>query len=271
MNCISFFYFFIKQYLYFFNPLSMMPLVTPVQIRLPNLPIHLIHPYIFPIWETYQDVLLRQTLKILVKGIATFSCLCVEIDLNKGFPNKIILKWRVQLIHNPCTMKTFFSTTEYVNGLIIFKMPALFSRYPHLNSKKRNRGWKNPKDTKGYKDSSSHKQENIQQQKNLITIATPLDLDEPHVEPSHPLVQDTHPSTANKRESTIILSLLMSENNFLYKLDQLDSDMKIENIIEPLTMEFSPKKQFLSLVHMFLTTLQNGLMPVREKGKKKNS
>lgn len=32
--------------------------------------------------------------EILGKGIITFVCICVEVDLSKGLLEKIILKWK---------------------------------------------------------------------------------------------------------------------------------------------------------------------------------
>ena len=65
----------------------------PIWVRLPNLPAHLWHCEVFEaIWNTLGHFLATEPSRGL-KGLYTYGRICAEIDISKGLPDQIILKF----------------------------------------------------------------------------------------------------------------------------------------------------------------------------------
>lgn len=133
-----------------FNPLAMTSLETPVWVRLPNFPIHLTHPYILEVMGNLIGHFIKIDIERLSKRILTFVRICVEVDLNKGSSNKILLKWRVNVLTQLLDYEktTFhYRTCQQLNHL---QNVCLFSQgaFSPQHSKKTSHGWQDPKRTK---------------------------------------------------------------------------------------------------------------------------
>ena len=85
--------FFITSWFLEFDPNKMSVSKTLIWIRLLDLPMHFLS---ISTLRAIGDSIGR-SIKIDVErvdsGLATFSCICVEVDLSKGLPEKFILRW----------------------------------------------------------------------------------------------------------------------------------------------------------------------------------
>ena len=71
----------------------MISLATPIWVRLPNLPLQWIQPNLLE--EIYNSLCyyIKMDTKPLESGFTALIDICVELDLTKGLPDNIILKW----------------------------------------------------------------------------------------------------------------------------------------------------------------------------------
>ena len=79
-----------------FDPLHASVTITPVWVRLLNLPLH------FWSGETLRDIgnslgkFVVADIDWAKKGLATYARICIEVDLSEGLPEQIILIWKSQ-------------------------------------------------------------------------------------------------------------------------------------------------------------------------------
>ena len=62
-----------------------------IWVQLPNLPLNLMHPDILADIGNALGQFININMHKLAKGIVTFAWICVEVDFNKGLPDKILL------------------------------------------------------------------------------------------------------------------------------------------------------------------------------------
>lgn len=129
-----------------FDPVNASVTITPVWVRLLNLPIH------FWCIEALKEI--GNTLgKFVVvdedrlqKGMATYVRICVEVDLSKGFPEKIILQWYSnsweQYLEYENTAFRCISClqTRHLQGMCLLDRTT-----KKRNPKPRSKRWDNPK------------------------------------------------------------------------------------------------------------------------------
>lgn len=80
-------------------------LATPIWVRFPNLPIHMRHPTFLEELGNLLGCFIKIDLERIMKGIHTFTHICVKVVLNEGLSDKILLKWGKKVIPNRWIMK----------------------------------------------------------------------------------------------------------------------------------------------------------------------
>jgi hypothetical protein len=76
-----------------FNLLTMTTITTPVSVRLSNLPLHFYTPAFLPTLGNALGKFIKLDTDRISKGFITFTGICIEIDLNQGLPDRILIDW----------------------------------------------------------------------------------------------------------------------------------------------------------------------------------
>lgn len=76
-----------------FYPLSALAMITLVWLRILNLSLHLWSSDSLTSIGNSLGKFIKNHLERISKGLATFSHIYIELDLSKGFPDKIYIEW----------------------------------------------------------------------------------------------------------------------------------------------------------------------------------
>jgi hypothetical protein len=76
-----------------FNPLTMITMTTPVWVILPNLPLHFYSSSFLPTLGNVLGRFIKTDTNRIAKGFNTFARICIEIDLNQGLLDRILIDW----------------------------------------------------------------------------------------------------------------------------------------------------------------------------------
>jgi hypothetical protein len=76
-----------------FNLMTIYSITTLVCVRLPNLPLHFYTPYFLLTLGNVLCKFIKIDIDQIPKGFVTFACICVEMDLNQGLLDMILIEW----------------------------------------------------------------------------------------------------------------------------------------------------------------------------------
>ena len=71
----------------------MKALATPIWVRLPNLPLHFWTPHFLSTIGNSLGRFIKINGDRISKGLVTFARICMEMDLNAGLSNRILIDW----------------------------------------------------------------------------------------------------------------------------------------------------------------------------------
>jgi hypothetical protein len=131
-----------------FNPLTMIAMTTPVWVRLPNLPLHFYTPYFLPTLGNALGRFIKLDTDQISKGFITFACICVEIDLSQGLPDRILIDWTED---EPYTQLVDYENTAFrcrscqQTGHLQATCPLSSAPFSSPRARKRANGWQDPK------------------------------------------------------------------------------------------------------------------------------
>jgi hypothetical protein len=134
-----------------FNPLTMTAMTTPVWVRLPNLPLHFYTPAFLPTLGNVLGRFIKIDTDRITKGFITFACICVEIDLSQGLPDRILIDWTED---DPYTQMVDYENTAFrcrscqQTGHLQATCPLSPTPSSSPGARKRANGWKDPKNRK---------------------------------------------------------------------------------------------------------------------------
>ena len=96
-----------------------------IWVQLPNLPLNLMHPNILADIGNALGQFININMHKLAKGIITFARICVEVDFNKGLPDKILLNWRGAIYSQALDYENTTFCYKSANSQVTSKMYAL--------------------------------------------------------------------------------------------------------------------------------------------------